>query len=101
VEFHVWLYVVKVIYILVEYLLLFSEVLFMNSVPEDLPHITWEGLEYSDTSYPDVVGYAVGHLDEIASDFESADRENSVMHLYRGNSRENLENIGVDPDSLG
>lgn len=79
----------------------------MNEVSEDLPHIYAEGIEYSnasslgETSYPDIVEYAVAALDVLAEDFEGADYENSVLHLYRGDSRENLEDLGsVDLDSL-
>lgn len=78
----------------------------MRKVPENLPHLYAEGIEYSEsppgeTSYPGIVEYAAGALDKLAEDFEAADHEDSVLHLYRGDSKENLEELGsVDLDSL-
>jgi hypothetical protein len=78
----------------------------MEDVPRDLPHLYAEGIEYSrssrgETSYPDIVERTVGELDALAEDFEGADGEKRVLHLYRGDSRENLESLeSVDLENL-
>ena len=71
----------------------------MKNTSENLSHLYAEGIDRfggSEEAYPDIVGYAVGHLDMMPADFESADHDNSVLHLYRGDSRENLEELKVD-----
>lgn len=78
----------------------------MENFSADLPHLYAEGIDYSEealgeTSYPNIVEYSVGTLDVLAEDFDGADGENSVLHLYRGDSRENLEELeGANLESL-
>lgn len=79
----------------------------MDDLSENLPHIYAEGIDYSDTSinedtsYPDVLRYVLAELDILAEEFENADPEDSILHLYRGDSRENLESYGsVEFDTL-
>lgn len=79
----------------------------MEEFSEEMPHLYAEGIEYSETSidgetpYPEIIGYAVAELDIPVEEFDEIDTENSVLHLYRGDSRENLEELGsVDIDNL-
>ncbi len=71
----------------------------MDEPSEDLPHLYAEGIEYSKSTIPEAIGYAFGELDQLAEEQETVDRSNEVLHLYRGDSRENLESIGADMDN--
>ena len=54
-----------------------------------------------ETSYPDIVERAFGEVNVLAENFEGADPEKETLHLYRGDSRENLEALeSVDLEKL-
>lgn len=71
----------------------------MDEPSEDLPHLYAEGIEYSKATIPEAVKYAFGELNQLAEEQDAVDRSNEVLHLYRGDSRENLESVGANMEN--
>lgn len=71
----------------------------MSDKIQDLPHLYAEGIDYSEPVYPDQLTRAVGELNMLPGDTDFVNKKDETISLYRGDSVENLEEMGFDPDT--